>query len=161
MVRSKPSFRVMRNGYDRFAVDAFVEESLKKLADLEGEIVDQQNNIKDLNEQLSNLKERYQSVMSGIAARERAADDISRIAIKEANQIIDAARKNADVIVQESLYKAKIVLNDLVKISNETGMLKKEMKEQLDVLMSDLDALRAPNLPDLSWLDQAINKDKE
>ncbi|MCI5773529.1 MAG: DivIVA domain-containing protein [Erysipelotrichaceae bacterium] len=161
MVRSKPAFRVMRNGYDRFAVDAFVEDVLGQINDLENELADQQRNNNDLTEQLNNLKDRYQSVMSGIAARERAADDISRIAIQEANQIIGAARKNADIIVQESLYKAKIVLNDLVKISNETGTLKKEMREQLDVLMSDLNALRAPNLPDLSWLDQAIDKDKD
>lgn len=160
MVRSKPSFRVMRNGYDRFAVDSFVDDVLKQISNLEEEIASKQATINDQAEQLSNLKERYQSVMSGIAAREKAADDISRIAISEANQIIEDAKKNADIIVQESIYKAKMVLNDLVKISKETGALKKEMKDQLDVLMRDIDALRAPNLPNLSWLDQT-NKDKD
>ena len=104
------------------------------------------------------MKDRYNSIMSGIMARERAADDISRIALKEANQIIDAAKKNADFIIMESLNKSKVVLADLVKISNETGTLKQEMRDQLNKIYHDLDELKAPNLPDLDWLEQAKNK---
>ena len=158
MAKNRPSFRVMRNGYDRFAVDSAIDNYTSQIEELEKEIATYKNNIEDLNHQLINMKDRYNSIMSGIMARERAADDISRIALKEANQIIDAAKKNADFIVMESLNKSKVVLADLVKISNETGTLKQEMRDQLNKIYHDLDELKAPNLPDLDWLEQAKNK---
>ena len=158
MAKNRPSFRVMRNGYDRFAVDSAIDNYTLQIEELEKEIATYKNNIEDLNHQLINMKDRYNSIMSGIMARERAADDISRIALKEANQIIDAAKKNADFIIMESLNKSKVVLADLVKISNETGTLKQEMRDQLNKIYHDLDELKAPNLPDLDWLEQAKNK---
>ena len=158
MAKNRPSFRVMRNGYDRFAVDSAIDNYTSQIEELEKEIATYKNNIEDLNHQLINMKDRYNSIMSGIMARERAADDISRIALKEANQIIDAAKKNADFIIMESLNKSKVVLADLVKISNETGILKQEMRDQLNKIYHDLDELKAPNLPDLDWLEQAKNK---
>ena len=158
MAKNRPSFRVMRNGYDRFAVDIAIDNYTSQIEELEKEIATYKNNIEDLNHQLINMKDRYNSIMSGIMARERAADDISRIALKEANQIIDAAKKNADFIIMESLNKSKVVLADLVKISNETGTLKQEMRDQLNKIYHDLDELKAPNLPDLDWLEQAKNK---
>ena len=158
MAKNRPSFRVMRNGYDRFAVDSAIDNYTSQIEELEKEIATYKNNIEDLNHQLINMKDRYNSIMSGIMARERAADDISRIALKEANQIIDAAKKNADFIIMESLNKSKVVLADLVKISNETGTLKQEMRDQLNKRYHDLDELKAPNLPDLDWLEQAKNK---
>ena len=158
MAKNRPSFRVMRNGYDRFAVDSAIDNYTSQIEELEKEIATYKNNIEDLKHQLINLKDRYNSIMSGIMARERAADDISRIALKEANQIIDAAKKNADFIIMESLNKSKVVLADLVKISNETGTLKQEMRDQLNKIYHDLDELKAPNLPDLDWLEQAKNK---
>lgn len=160
MAKVRPSFRVMRNGYDRFAVDSYVENILQTIASYEEEIANYKRQVEDLDQQLTKVKDRYQSVMSGLLARERAADDISRIALKEANSIIESARKNADAIVGESLYKARMVLNDLVKISNETGNLKLEMKEQLDTLTNDLDSLKAPDLKDLRWLDDAFNNER-
>ena len=158
MAKNRPSFRVMINGYDRFAVDSAIDNYTSQIEELEKEIATYKNNIEDLNHQLINMKDRYNSIMSGIMARERAADDISRIALKEANQIIDAAKKNADFIIMESLNKSKVVLADLVKISNETGTLKQEMRDQLNKIYHDLDELKAPNLPDLDWLEQAKNK---
>ena len=158
MAKNRPSFRVMRNGYDRFAVDSAIDNYTSQIEELEKEIATYKNNIEDLNHQLINMKDRYNSIMSGIMARERAADDISRIALKEANQIIDAAKKNADFIIMESLNKSKVVLADLVNISNETGTLKQEMRDQLNKIYHDLDELKAPNLPDLDWLEQAKNK---
>ena len=158
MAKNRPSFRVMRNGYDRFAVDSAIDNYTSQIEELEKEIATYKNNIEDLNHQLINMKDRYNSIMSGIMARERAADDISRIALKEANQIIDAAKKNADFIIMESLNKSKVVLAALVKISNETGTLKQEMRDQLNKIYHDLDELKAPNLPDLDWLEQAKNK---
>ena len=158
MAKNRPSFRVMRNGYDRFAVDSAIDNYTSQIEELEKEIATYKNNIEDLNHQLINMKDRYNSIMSGIMARERAADDISRIALKEANQIIDAAKKNADFIIMESLNKSKVVLADLVKISSETGTLKQEMRDQLNKIYHDLDELKAPNLPDLDWLEQAKNK---
>ena len=158
MAKNRPSFRVMRYGYDRFAVDSAIDNYTSQIEELEKEIATYKNNIEDLNHQLINMKDRYNSIMSGIMARERAADDISRIALKEANQIIDAAKKNADFIIMESLNKSKVVLADLVKISNETGTLKQEMRDQLNKIYHDLDELKAPNLPDLDWLEQAKNK---
>lgn len=173
MATSRPSFRVMRNGYDRFAVDAAIDDYSEKIVELTRQLEMYQNRNDELNNQLSALKDKYQSVMSGLMARERVADDISRIALKEANQIIESAQNNADIIIQEALTKAQLIISDAIKLSKETELQKQVIKEQLDNLIANVEQLKIPmnamkedleniqtvELPDSSWIDKELSDD--
>ena len=47
MAKNRPSFRVMRNGYDRFAVDSAIDNYTSQIEELEKEIATYKNNIED------------------------------------------------------------------------------------------------------------------
>ena len=154
MTTEKPEFRIMKNGYDRFAVDdavgRYIQEidSLKKQQDL------MQRQISSANEQLATVRQRYQTLVCELSVKEKAADDISRLALKEANRIIETAQNNADSIVSEALTTARIIINDLSRIAAEATEMKGDMRGQLTSLMSMLDRFDIPSVPKSEWLDK-------
>lgn len=153
MEPEKAKFRIMKNGYDRFAVDDAVDryvqeiDSLKKQLDLTG------RQIQSANEQLAVIRQRYQTLVSELTVKEKAADDIARLALKEANTIIETAQNNADAIVNEALTTARIIINDLSRIAAEATEIKGDMKGQLTSLMDTLDKFEIPPVPKSEWLD--------
>ncbi|MCF0109136.1 MAG: DivIVA domain-containing protein [Erysipelotrichaceae bacterium] len=143
----------MKNGYDRFAVDDAVERYLTRLDELEAlnELYEKQ--LAEKSQEIQELREKYQSVLTGLAAREKASDDLTRIALKEANTIIETAQHNADYIIDEALAQARLVMNDAVKVSSQTDAIKNEMKNRLTHLIRDLDDFKTGDVPNLDWLD--------
>ena len=142
-----PKFRVMKNGYDRFAVDDAVDRYVREM-----DLTSRQ--IQSANEQLAVIRQRYQTLVSELTVKEKAADDIARLALKEANTIIETAQNNADAIVSEALTTARIILNDLSRIASEATEMKGDMQEQLSSLMGMLDQFEIPPVPKSEWLNQ-------
>lgn len=101
-----PKFRVMKNGYDRFAVDDAVDRYVREIDSLKKQLDLTSRQIQSANEQLAVIRQRYQTLVSELTVKEKAADDIARLALKEANTIIETAQNNADAIVSEALTTA-------------------------------------------------------
>ena len=92
MAAVKPQFRMMKNGYDRFAVDDAIERYQSEIEALEKKLDLYSRQVETATEQLNMIKSRYQSLVTELAVKEKAADDISRMALKEANLTIDLIR---------------------------------------------------------------------
>lgn len=152
MAKIKPEFRIMKNGYDRFAVDDAMDDFSTTISDLENRNELYQKEITNLEDQLNSIRNRYQVIVNELSIKEKAADDIARLALREANIIIDSAQDNADSIVREALSTARIILSDLSRISQDASVMKDEMQEQLDQLMLALDNFEIPKLPEVKWL---------
>ena len=146
-----PKFRVMKNGYDRFAVDDAVDRYVREIDSLKKQLDLTSRQIQSANEQLAVIRQRYQTLVSELTV---AADDIARLALKEANTIIETAQNNADAIVSEALTTARIILNDLSRIASEATEMKGDMQEQLSSLMGMLDQFEIPPVPKSEWLNQ-------
>lgn len=86
-----PKFRVMKNGYDRFAVDDAVDRYVREIDSLKKQLDLTSRQIQSANEQLAVIRQRYQTLVSELTVKEKAADDIARLALKEANTIIETA----------------------------------------------------------------------
>ena len=87
-------------------------------------------------------------------SKERAADDMARMAMKEANMIVDTAQQNADVIVREALMTARSILLDIAKLGTEASELKGNMYEQLQELSRALHEFEVPPIPDMDLLNK-------
>ena len=105
-----------------------------------------------MNMQLNDLKTKYQQVLYELSNKEKAADDISRMALKEAGVIIDAAQDNADTIVREALVTAKIILMEIAKISQDVKTSRATLIRKLNTIGEELNHFEIPNAPDLEWL---------
>jgi cell division initiation protein len=148
----------MKNGYDRFAVDDAIENYAVQIEQLERKVELYQERLTDTIRELETSKAAVQQLMATDTARRQAAEDIARLSLREANDIINTAHKNADIIIREALASARGILEDLSTLYDEAGSVKAETSGQLEKLLRDLEGLRLPDMPDLSWLKEAEQK---
>jgi cell division initiation protein len=148
----------MKNGYDRFAVEDAIENYAAQVEQLERRVELYQEKLTDTMRELETQKAAYQQLLAQDAARREAADNIARLSLREANDIINTANKNADLIIKEALASARGILEDLSALYDEAGSVKAEASEQLNKLLDDLHEFRLPDMPDLQWLKEAEDK---
>lgn len=149
-------FRVLKQGYDRFEVDRTIEQMTLELDDLKSRLDLYIKQSESSSQQLNLIKQRYQTLIGELNIREKAADEIARLALKEANRIIDTAQNNADSIVREALSTARIILVEIARISQDANEVKSELKEKLDALSRSIEDLEIPVVPKMEFL-----KDKD
>ena len=140
----------MKNGYDRFAVDDAIENYAVQIEQLEKKVELYQQKLADTMYQLDQAKQSCQD-----AARREAAENIARLSLREANDIINTANKNADIIIREALATARGILEDLSTLYDQAGSVKEETSEKLKKVLEDLEDFRLPEMPDLMWLKDA------
>lgn len=149
---AKTLFDTMKNGYNRYQVEDRLNEMDQEMAMLNRKVEMYRQRSQEVEKQLNVIKRKYQFVVEGLSAKERAADDMARMAMKEANMIVDTAQANADVIVKEALMTARSILLDIAKLGMEASELKGTMREQLEQLSAALEEFEIPPIPDLDLL---------
>ena len=97
-------------------------------------------------------KKRYEEVCQNLSIKERAAYDMTRMAMKEANMIVETAHKNADVIVRESLMMAREVLSEIARLGKEAILLIGSMKDDVSRIAQALDEFETPQIPEMDLL---------
>ena len=158
MTAQKPTFRVMKNGYDRFAVDDAIDRYAAMVDQLQRKVELYQQQLVATTRQLEEIKGKYESLQAMDASRKEAAENIARLSLREANQIIATAQKNADEIIRTAISTSRLILMDLSKLYSQAGEVKTEMKGELTDLIKALDSFRIPEMPDLKWLEEAETK---
>jgi cell division initiation protein len=158
MTAKRPTFRVMKNGYDRFAVDDAVERYDAQVNALQRKVELYQDQLVETTRELNAIKDQLAELQKNEAVRKEASDRIARLSIREANEIIATAQANADEIIREALNTARLVLTDLNKLYQSAGTVKGQMNEQLEDLLKQLDSFKLPEMPDLRWLNEAEEK---
>ena len=148
----------MKNGYDRFAVDDAVEQYTLQIEQLERKLVLYQQQLMETTGQLEGIKDQYRELLRTEDSRKQTADDIARLSLREANDIINSANQNADLIIREALASARGILEDLAALYNEAGVVKTDAKEKLEKLLKDLEEFNMPDMPDLKWLQDAEDR---
>ena len=158
MTAQKPTFRVMKNGYDRFAVDDAIDRYAAMVDQLQRKVELYQQQLVETTRQLEEIKGKYESLQAMDASRKEAAENIARLSLREAFQIIATAQKNADEIIRTAISTSRLILMDLSKLYSQAGEVKTEMKGELTDLIKALDSFRIPEMPDLQWLEEAETK---
>ncbi|MCH3960919.1 MAG: DivIVA domain-containing protein [Solobacterium sp.] len=158
MSAKRPTFRVMKNGYDRFAVDDAVERYAAQADALQRKLELYQEQLVETTRELNSIKAQLAEMEKNDAVRKETSDRIARLSIREANEIIATAQNNADEIIREALGTARLVLTDLTKLYQSAGTVKGQMNTQLEDLLKQLDNFKLPQMPDLRWLNEAEEK---
>ena len=158
MTASRPTFRVMKNGYDRFAVDDAIERYAARVDQLERQLAAYQEQLQQCQAQMKQLKADCKNMESSLNIRKKAVDSIARLALHEANQMVSAAQKNADEIVRQSLLTARLILTDLSRLYGRADAVKESTRGQLEDLLQKLSTFELPKMPDLRWLEEAEKK---
>ena len=104
------------------------------------------------------MKAHYQELQNQDAARRRQRTTSARLSFREANEIINTAQKNADVIIREALATARGILEDLSVLCRIGRLGQGRSQPETENLLKDLDDFRLPEMPDLMWLKEAERK---
>lgn len=148
----------MKNGYDRFAVDDAIDQYALQVEQLQKKLELYQKQLVETTRALDDMKQRYQQILTTEQSRKEAAENIARLSLREANEIISTAQKNADEIVKEAISTARLILVDLSKLYSQAGDVKSDMRKQLEDMLTQLDDFRIPQMPDMRWLEEAESK---
>lgn len=152
-------FKIKYKGYDVRAVDEYFFQNSTKLEEAVHRAEVAENELKDIKEKYQKLLEEHTAVVNSIEAREKAADEISRIALKEANFIVETANRNADSIVKEALATARQILVEMSNLGNEAIFLRKHVKQRMERLAKVIDDFTLPNIPNLDCLELVDEND--
>ncbi len=158
MSTQRPTFKVIKNGYDRFAVDETVDKLAAQVDTLQEKVTSYEGELTALKQKMSQMQAYYSKIEKTLRAEKQAADNLTRISLKEANEIIVTAQNNADTIIAESLKTARMVLSDLAALYDDADMVRADTKDRLNELVVKLDEIKLPRMPDTGWLREAEKK---
>lgn len=150
---SQINFDTMKNGYNRYQVDDKITQLTSEIETLQKKLDLYSTRLDEVEELCASYKEKYLTLASEIRIKEKAAEDIARIALKEANVIVQTANDNADVIVKEALASARIILLEVNKLGEETGEIKTRMLKELNKLDQALNEFEVPTQINLDLLE--------
>ena len=155
-----PNFRLQRKGYDRFEVDREIASLKKEIQAGVEQLELQKTQTLNIIQQKDHINRRYETLIDELRVRERAAEEMARMALREANAIIENAYDNADMIVREAMSSARLLLVEIARISTQSHVVRSELQDKIKELESVIDGLELPNTPPLSWLDDDQDKSK-
>lgn len=128
---SKPQFSIKRKGYDRFAVDSYVETVSQELEFANAKLNVYRKQLDFLTEQLEVKQDQNIQLLNDVKT---IKDNIEQISIMtgDDNRLVSAAQQTADDIILEALMIAKEVLDTLAVTSANTEEYKTELLTLLD-----------------------------
>ena len=150
---SNKQFKSMINGYDRYQVDDVVSKLEDEITLLIKERDYYKNEAKRSNDKLNVIINEYKVILEDQSVKDKMASEISRMALNEANSIIQSASKNADQIIQEALSSAKVILTELAYTAKMTKDSKDQMKDKINDILKKIDEFESIELPSLTWLE--------
>lgn len=146
------TFDLMKQGYNRFQVDDALSKSQEEIDELNRKLEAYKRQGEEDRRRIQEYKEKINDLEKNMEARERAAKDMTRIALHEANSIVTTAHENADKIIRESLMNARAILNTISKLGIEASEIKENLNEQLQVLANSLEEFDIPPVFDVELL---------
>lgn len=139
------AFDTMKNGYNRYQVEDYIQTQKLQMESLQKKL-EKANLLKEeLTREYQELETRYRDVSENLEVKEKAADEMTRMAMKEANMIVDTAHRNADAIVKESLMMARGILMEVARLGDEANDLKGSMRKELQKITQALDDFETPS----------------
>ena len=138
------AFKTQFRGYDKTQVDAKIHQADEKIKQLEETIASLQAEIEHLNEQNSLLSHR-------VSITEKTNEEIARLALKEASELIDKAKRNANMILKESLDYVRSLSGEMNDFKDQAVKFRTSVQQMSKDIIDSIDNSEVFNL---------INEDK-
>ena len=110
-----------------------------RIQELKQEIEKQKEVIQSMEEEMTDLKEQNTLLTKKISVHEKTNEEIARLALKEASELIEKAKRNANMILKESMEYVRGLSKDMDTFKQEAidfranvVKMSKEMLETID-----------------------------
>ena len=145
-------FNRTAHGYDPEQVNAFLDQVIKQVEKIVGELKVRDERILELEEELAsqgNLREKlhhYQrmeeTLNKALFMAQKTSDQIKNNAYRESELIVDEAKKNANRIINEALLKAEKAEMEAATLKRNINIYKRRLtaiiEQQLE-LVNDIE----------------------
>ena len=132
-------------GYDKQTVDNL-------MIDYENQINKLKNQISSLNDELDHLKEQNSLLLHRVNITEKTNEEIARLALKEASALIDKAKRNANMILKESLDYVRSLSSEMNDFKDQAIKFRSSVQKMSQDILDTIDNSEVFNL---------INEDEE
>ena len=132
-------------GYDKQTVDNL-------MIDYENQINKLKNQISSLNDELDHLKEQNSLLQHRVNITEKTNEEIARLALKEASALIDKAKRNANMILKESLDYVRSLSSEMNAFKDQAIKFRSSVQKMSQDILDTIDNSEVFNL---------INEDDE
>src|SRR5215211_8996855 len=129
------SFPVVMRGYDRAAVDSFVQEVLELVRDLEGRQSQEsvvQRAIEEVGEETASILQRAHETADEIAARSRAQAEGR---LQRAEREADIMRRDADAYAEQVVVDTRLLWEERQRLIEDVRQLADEVLATADDAM--------------------------
>ncbi|CAH0346910.1 DivIVA domain-containing protein [Bacillus sp. CECT 9360] len=128
-------------GYDEDEVNEFLDQIIKDYEIVLREKQELEHKLNEVHDRLGHFTSIEETLNKSIVIAQEAGEDVKRNAQKEAKLIIKEAEKNADRIVNDSLFKARKIAMDIEELKKQSKVFRTRFKmlveAQLDLLDND------------------------
>lgn len=126
-------------GYNKTQVNQLMKESDETIKALEAKIISLNEEIDRLNEQSSLLTHR-------VNISEKTNEEIARLALKEASNLIDKAKRNANMILKESLDYVRSLSDEMSDFKSQTIKFRTSVEQMSKDILETIDKSEVFNL---------------
>lgn len=127
-------FEIMKQGYNRYEVDVYIKNLEQELEELNMKLNLYKKQLEEVLQRKEELQEKYNELSFSLQVKEKASEELSKMALKEANQVIEAAKKNSEFIIQEAFLSARLILIEVSKLGGATNEIKEQIKQRVEKL---------------------------
>lgn len=125
-------FKNQFRGYCKKDVDCRIDE-------LNQQIAMQETLITKMKEEIELLKSQNETLSSKIEIQEKTNEEIARLALKEASNLIEKAKKNANMILKESMEYVRSLHDDLDGFKKEALSFRKNVIKMQEEMLETID----------------------
>ena len=138
-------FKKQLMGYNVHEVDYKIDDYLKQIESLKRQVA-------ILTEELDRVKEQNSLLQHRVNITEKTNEEIARLALKEASELIDKAKRNANMILKESLDYVRNLSSEMSDFKDQAIRFRKKKKNMSKDILDSIDNSEVFNL---------INEDEE
>lgn len=125
-------FKKQFRGYKKKEVDEYIDL-------LQRDITQLQEHIQTLQEEISDLKKQNECFEKQLSVQEKTNEEIARLALKEASDLIEKAKRNANMILKESMEYVRGLSKDMETFKKEAIDFRKNVVKMSEEMLETID----------------------
>lgn len=132
-------FKKQFRGYSVQQVDSKIDDYQAELASLKQQVA-------SLTDELDHVKEQNSLLQHRVNITEKTNEEIARLALKEASELIDKAKRNANMILKESLDYVRSLSSEMNDFKNQAIKFRSSVQKMSQDILDSIDNSEVFNL---------------
>ena len=132
-------FKKQFRGYSVQQVDSKIDDYQAELASLKQQVA-------SLTDELDHVKEQNSLLQHRVNITEKTNEEIARLALKEASELIDKAKRNANMILKESLDYVRSLSSEMNDFKDEAIKFRSSVQKMSQDILDSIDNSEVFNL---------------